>query len=118
MQNQMKKKEMLYIDANNLYGWAMSESLLYDEIKFGKNVEIEDLLNIPDDIDSGYFGEVHLRYPDNIKEKTKQFPFSPEFKSSPQNNFIDYMNENKPNTSTQNKKLICDCSDKKTYLIQ
>ena len=25
-------KKVLYIDAFNLYGWAMSESLLYDEI--------------------------------------------------------------------------------------
>ena len=31
-------KKILYIDANNLYGWAMSENLPYDEIKFDRNV--------------------------------------------------------------------------------
>ena len=28
------EKKILYIDANNLYGWAMSQSLPYDDIKF------------------------------------------------------------------------------------
>ena len=31
------KKKILYIDAKNLYGWAMSQSLLYDETEFHKN---------------------------------------------------------------------------------
>ena len=38
-----KNKKILYIDAKNLYGWAMSESLPYDEIKFDQNVELEDI---------------------------------------------------------------------------
>ena len=33
-----EKKKVLYKDANKLYGWAMSEYLLYAEIKFDKNV--------------------------------------------------------------------------------
>ena len=70
-------KKILYIDANNLYGHSMSESLTYDEIKFDNNVNLEDILNTPDDSDIGYFVEVDLIYPDNIKEKTKKFPFAP-----------------------------------------
>ena len=76
-----RNKKILYIDANNLYGWAMSESLPYDEIKLDTNVELEDILNTPDDSDIGYFIEVDLTYPDNIKEKTKNFPFAPEKKN-------------------------------------
>ena len=34
-----ENKKILYKDANNLYGWAMSEYLPYDEIKFDKNVK-------------------------------------------------------------------------------
>ena len=45
------EKKILYVDANNLYGWAMSESLPYDEINSDSNVEIEDILNTPDDSD-------------------------------------------------------------------
>ena len=50
-------------------------TLPYDEIKFDNNVKLEDILNTPDDSDIGYFIEVDLKYSDNIKEKTKLFPF-------------------------------------------
>ena len=50
--------KILYGDANNLYGHSMSQSLPYDEIKFDKNVKLEDILNTPDDSDIGYFVEV------------------------------------------------------------
>ena len=73
-------KKILYIDANNLYGHSMSQPLPYDEIKFDKNVKLEDILNTPDDSDIGYFIEVDLNYSDNMKEKTKQFPFAPGIK--------------------------------------
>ena len=53
-------KKILYIDANNLYGHSMSEPLPYDEIKFDNNVNLEDVLNTPDDSDIGYFAEVNL----------------------------------------------------------
>ena len=75
-----EKTKILYKDVNNLYGWAMSEYLPYDEIKFDKNVNLEDISSTPDNIDTGYFIEVDLRYTDNIKEKTKHFPFAPENK--------------------------------------
>ena len=67
-------KKIFYVDANNLYGWAMSEYLPYDEIKFYRNVKLEDILNTPDDSDIGYFIEAELKYLDNIKQKTKDFP--------------------------------------------
>ena len=110
-------KKILYIDANNLYGHSMSQYLLYDEIKFDNNIKLEDILNTPDDNDVGYFIEVDLKYPDNIKEKTKNFPFAPMNKKINSNNFNDYMNEIKPETYIQTKKLICDWSDKKNYLV-
>ena len=56
-------------------------------------------------------------YPDNIKEKTKQFPFAPENKKINPDICSDYMKTIKPDTYTQNKKLISDWSDKKNYLI-
>ena len=46
-------------------------------MKFDTNVFSEDILNTPDDSDNGSFNEVDLTYPDNMKEKTKQFPFAP-----------------------------------------
>ena len=55
-----ENKKILYIDANNLYGLSMSETLLYDEIKIDNNVKLEDILSTPDDSDIGYFVEVDL----------------------------------------------------------
>ena len=112
-----KNKKILYIDANNLYGWAMSESLPYDEIKFDNNIKLEDILNTRDDSDIGYFVEINLKYPDSIKQKTKNFPFAPENKKINPDTFNDYMKEIKPDNYTSTKKLICDWSDKKNYLV-
>ena len=112
-----ENKKILYIDANNLYGHSMSEPLPYDEIKFDNNVELEEILNTPDDSDIGYFVETDLKYPDNIKEKTRNFPFAPVNKKINPDDFSDYMKEILPDTYTQNKKLICDWSDKKNYLV-
>ena len=107
-------KKILYIDANKIYGHSMSQYLPYDEIKIDDNVELEGILNTPGDSDIGYFVEVNLKYPDNIKEKTKNFPIGPVNKKINPDNFNDYMNEITPDTHTQTSKLICDWSDKKT----
>ena len=112
-----ENKKILYQYANNLYGWAMSEYLPYDEIKFDNNGKLEDILNTPDDSDIGYFIEVDLTYPDKIKQKTKNFPFPPVNKKTNPYDFSDYLKTIKPDTCTQTKKLICDWSDKKKYLV-
>ena len=112
-----KNKKILYIDANNLYGHSMSRYLPYDEIKFDNNIKLEDILNTPDDSNNGYFIEVDLTYPKKIKEKTKKFPFAPMNKKINPDKFNDYMKEIKPDNYTSTKKLICDWSDKKNYLV-
>ena len=112
-----ENKKILYIDANNLYGHSMSEPLPYDEIKFDNNVNLEDILNTPDDSGVGYFVEIDLKYPDSIKYKTRNFPFAPMNKKINPDNFNDYMKEIKPDNFTPSKKLICDWFDKKNYLV-
>ena len=46
-------KKILYNNAKTLYGHSMSQSLSCDEIKFDKNVCLEDILKISDDADIG-----------------------------------------------------------------
>ena len=81
-----ENKEILYMDATNLYGHSMSQFLPYDEIEmwYGDPDKywnwLDEFLNTPDDADIGYFVEVDLKYPDDKKEKTKNFPFCPENK--------------------------------------
>ena len=74
----VENKKILYADANKLYGHSMSQHLPYDEIIFDKNVKLEGILNTPDDNDIGYFIEVDLTYPDNIKKNKTNFQFAPE----------------------------------------
>ena len=101
-------KKILYVDANNLYGWAMSEYLPYDEIKFDNNVKLEDILDTLDGSVIGYLIEVDLKYLDNIKEKSKNFPYAPVSKKINPDDFSDQIKEIKPKTYNQIKKLICD----------
>ena len=118
-----ENNEIIYADATNLYGHSMTQFLLYDEIemwhghpdKYWRWLDI--ILNTPGDADVGYFLEVDLKYPDKIKEKTKNFPFCPENKKINPNKYNDCMNKIKPKNYTKSKKLICDWSDKKKYLI-
>ena len=85
-----ENKKMVYIDADNLHGWAMSESLRYDEIKIDRNVKLEEFLNTPDDSDIGYFVEADLKYPDNKNYETTKFPFAPENKKFNRDDFIEF----------------------------
>ena len=112
-----ENKKILYKDAKNLYVWAMSKYLPYDEIKFDNNVKLENILNTPDDSDIGYFIEVDLRNPDKINGKTKNSPFVPESKKINPDVFSDYMETIKPDTYNQAEKMICDSSDKKNFLV-
>ena len=53
-------KKIVYVDADNLYNCAMSQSLPYDKIEFGRNVISEDKSNTPGESDNGYFSKVDL----------------------------------------------------------
>ena len=113
------------MDATNLYGHSMIQPLPYDEIEVWHGDPdlymnwFEEILNTPDDSDFGYFVEVNLRYPDNIKEKIKNFPFCPENKiiHKDNNNDNEYMKQTKPENYAKSKNLICDWTDKKNYLV-
>ena len=69
MNNYDQNKESSYIqylDANNLYGWAMSQKLHVDGLKSKNNtLEFnEDFIkNYDEDSDKGYIFEVNVEYP-------------------------------------------------------
>ena len=109
-----ESKKILYIDANNWYGHSMSQPLPYDEIEMwhvDPNLYmnwLEEILNTSDDSDTGYFVEVD-----------QSLPFCPENKiiREDKNNNIEYMKQIKPKKYTKSKKLICDWTDEKNYLV-
>ena len=106
-----ENKNIIYADANNLYDHSISQPLPYDEIERWhghRNLylnKLEETLKTPDDSDIGYFIEVDLIYPDNIKKKTKKFPFCPENKKIIADEYKDFMNKIKPKTYTKVKKI-------------
>ena len=64
------EKYLMYFDVNNLYGWAMTELLPYDDFIWVENIHNTDFYNISDDGDFGYFVEVDLKYPETLHDAT------------------------------------------------
>ena len=67
-----------YLDANNLYGWAMSKYLPYAGFRWG-STDLN-VLNIPDDSPKGYILEVDLSYPKALHDLHSDLPLAPENK--------------------------------------
>ena len=75
-----------YLDANNLYGWAMSQSLPTHGFKWMKNLTKETLMDILEKANhsmsnlgrKGYIFEVDLEYPHKLWKSHNDYPLAPE----------------------------------------
>ena len=108
MKNQDKDIESpysKYLDANNLYGWAISQILPADDFEW---VEEDTLSNFNDSFiknydensDKGYILEVHVEYPNNLHKLHSDLSFLPERKKI-----------------KKCKKRICSIEDKERYVV-
>ena len=81
--NYDKNKESSYIqylDANDLYGWAMSQNLPVNSFKWINDVtEIDEkfIKNYDEDSDKGYILELDVRYPRKLHDLHSDLPFLP-----------------------------------------
>ena len=108
MKNYDKNKEssyLEYLDANNLYGYAMRKKLPARNFKWLDENEIskfndELIKKYDEDIDIGYIFEVDIEYPKHIRMLHKDLPFLPE--------------KMKLNKST---KFACNVQDKTNYVV-
>ena len=66
-----------YLDANNLYGWAMKQYLPYGSFKW-KDPEEFVLNNINNDSEIGHILEVDLEYPKELHDLHNEYPYCPE----------------------------------------
>ena len=75
-----ESKYIIYLDANNLYGWAMSQPLPKDSFAWLTEDEFDglDISNVSDDSDIGYILEVDLEYPSELHDLHSDFPLCPE----------------------------------------
>ena len=91
------------LDANNLYGWAISERLPvdgFDRIKDLSKIDEDFIKHYDKDSDKGYTLEVDFKYNNNLHDLHNDLPFLPE-----------RMKIGKCN------KFVCNLYDKKNYAI-
>ena len=106
MKNYDENKEssfLEYLDANNLYGWAMSEPLPvngFDWMEDLSKIDEDFIKNFDRDSDKGYIIEVDVEHPKNLHDLHNDLPFLPERVK------IDKRN-----------KLVCNLYDKKAMLF-
>ena len=96
-----------YLDANNLYGWAMSKKLPVNGFKWLDNdktaehvINKEFIKNYNENDKKGYILEVDVKYPKKLHDLHSDLPFLPK-----------RMEINKC------KKLVCNLYDKKKYVV-
>ena len=106
MKNYDKNNESSYIqylDANNLYGWAMSQKLAVNGFQWVKNtskIDEEFIKNYDEDSDKGYILEVDVKYPRKLHDLHSDLPFLP-----------NRMKNDKC------KKLVCNLRNKNKYVV-
>ena len=66
-----------YVDANNLYGWAMSQALPHKEYMWWWLTE-EEIRNYNEDDQYGYYIECDLIYPKELHDRHSDYPLAPE----------------------------------------
>ena len=67
-----------YLDANNLYGWAMSKPLATDGFKWMSEEELDDWKNISAEEERGCILEVDLEYPKDLHDLHNDYPLASE----------------------------------------
>ena len=101
--NNEESSYIQYLDAHNLYGWAMSKKLPVNGFKWIEKAESiinEDFIkNYDENNDKGYIFEVDVKCPKRLHELHSDLPFLPE-----------RMEVNKY------KNLVCNLFDKKKYV--
>ena len=87
-----ESKYITYFDANNLYGWAMSQYLPYSEFKWLNQKEISDFCSnsITKNSSIGYILEIDLEYPSELHDLHNAYPLAPEKLEISQNILSNY----------------------------
>ena len=94
---------LMYVDANNLYGWAMCEKLPINGFKWETDLSIftsDFIKNYDSHSDMGYIFYLNINYPKELYELHRDLPFLP-----------DRMEVNKVN------KLVASVHDKNNYVM-
>ena len=75
---ELKSSFIVYLDANNLYGWAMSKPLPVGGFEWMSEKELENWERFVDEEGIGCILEVDLEYPAELHDFHNDFPLAPE----------------------------------------
>ena len=107
-----KENYLKYLDFNSLYPSAMVQALPIGEIKLWNTLDYTRSSS-----NTGYIYTIDIKYNDELKQKTKKYPFFPEKTKANIDQLTDYQNGNKKKGYKPNKKLMLKLTDKKNYVI-
>ena len=115
-------KYIMYLDANNLYGWAMSQYLPTGGFRWMTQKQINNinLANYKEDSKTGIILEVDLDYPKELHDLHNDYPLGPEKITVTKDMFSKYCKKisDKYNISTGLvTKLIPTLSNKEKYVL-
>ena len=115
-------KYIMYLDANNLYGWAMSQYLPTGNFKWLTKEQIKktNLANYSEEHDEGLILEVDLDYPQELHDLHNDYPLAPEKLKVNKNMLSDYcqkISEKFNISSGQVHKLITSLNRKEKYVL-
>ena len=107
---------LIYLDANNLYGWAMSQPLATHGFRFLQQYEIEALGELSDEAEDGYIFDVDLSYPHHLHDSHDDYPLAPESLEIGRDVYSPAQRALFPDTALQ-RKLTPNWRDKVTYVV-
>ena len=118
----LPSKYIMYLDANNLYGWAMSQYLPTGNFKWlsQKRIKKTNLGKYTENSDKGLILEVDLEYPQELHNLHNDFPLGPEKIKVAKDMLSDYCKKiaEKFNISSGLvHKLIPTLNDKEIYIL-
>ena len=116
------QKYIVYLDANNLYGWAMSQNLPSKNFNWlsEKDVNKLDLGKYTEDSKKGLILEVDLVYPSKLHNLHNEYSLSPEKINVSKDMLSPYCEQIRKKygiTIGQVKKLISTLADKGKYVL-
>ena len=116
-------KYIMYLDASNLYGWAMSQYLPTGNFRWMTDKEISkiDLGKYKTDGKKGLILEADLEYPQKLHDLHNDYPVAPEKAKVSKNMLLGYCRKigEKYKTSVgQVNKIIPTLKGKKKYVLQ
>ncbi|XP_031549086.1 uncharacterized protein LOC116286658 [Actinia tenebrosa] len=107
---------IFYLDANNLYGWAMSQYLPVREFEWVEPREIDYYLRVKPDSRKGFILEVDLEYPKELHTLHDDYPLAPEAVEIPFEQLSPLQKQTCPSYKPY-RKLTMNLMDKEKYVV-